>query len=263
MKKIKDGRIMNGAGQLYISHLPTDEQMKGLIEETGCGVESIEFSMASSLDRLPESIRDYRKRMEYMGSPDLILHGPFLDLNPMAFDNLVLEATRIRYEQCYQAAKALGAKKIIYHTCYLPKIYMLIGWADRVIDFYNRFLEGKEGIPVLMENVQDPEIDSILEVADKITHPDFGLCLDTGHAHCYSGYEADEWARRLGSHVKHIHVHDNDGTFDAHQALGEGNVPTKETMSIVYSNTPDATCTIECSYEESVKKSVVWMEDNL
>lgn len=259
--QIKDGRIQNGNSRLFISHLPTDEQMKDLIAETGCGVESIEFSMASSLDRLPEAIHDYEKRLEYMGNPECIFHGPFLDLNPMAFDSMVLEATRVRYEQCYQAAKALGVKQITYHTCYLPRIYMLIGWADRVVDFYNRFLEGKEGIRILMENVQDPEIDPILEVAERITHPDFGLCLDTGHAHCYSNYPADEWARRLGSHVKHIHIHDNDGTFDSHLALGEGTVPTERALTTVYANTPDATCTIECSYEESVRKSVEWLEN--
>ena len=85
MEKSKDGN-----SRLFISHLPTDEQMKDLIAETGCGVESIEFSMASSLDRLPESICAYEKRLEFMGNPECIFHGPFLDLNPMAFDSMVL-----------------------------------------------------------------------------------------------------------------------------------------------------------------------------
>lgn len=263
MRKITDGSIRNGANRLYISHLPTDEQMKEIIGETGCGIESIEFSLANSLSNLSESITRYEKRLQVMGTGELLLHGPFLDLNPMAFDELVLDVTRIRYEQCYQAAKALGAKKIIYHTCYIPRVYMLIGWAERVIDFYNCFLEGKEGIQILMENVQDPEIDPILEVADKIEHPDFGLCLDTGHAHCYSNYEVTEWAEKLGSHVKHVHIHDNDGISDSHLALGEGNVPVKEALTAVFANTPDATVTIECSYADSVRRSVAWLERNL
>lgn len=259
MHNITDGCIFNGKGQLYISHLPGDEQMRELIRETGCGVESIEFSMADSLNRLSDTIESYRKRMKYMETDRLLLHGPFLDLNPMAFDNLVLDATRFRYEQCYQAAKALGARKIIYHTCYIPKVYMLIGWADRVVDFYNRFLEGKEGIQILMENVQDPEIDPILEVAERITHPDFGLCLDVGHAYCYSGYSPVEWAEKLGNHVKHVHLHDNDGTADSHLALGEGSAPAAESLAVVFDASPDATCTIECSSAESVRKSVHWL----
>ncbi|MDD7389940.1 MAG: sugar phosphate isomerase/epimerase [Lachnospiraceae bacterium] len=260
MHKITDGCIFDGKGQLYISHLPADEEMRELIRETGCGVESIEFSMADSLNRLDNTVDSYRKRLECMGTDDLLIHGPFLDLNPMAFDNLVLDATRLRYEQCYQAAKALGAGKIIYHTCYIPGIYMLIGWADRVVDFYNRFLEGKEGIQILMENVQDPEIDPILEVAERITHPDFGLCLDVGHAHCYSNYSPVEWAGKLGSHVKHVHLHDNDGRSDAHLALGEGTVPFEEALSIVFAHSSDATCTVECSLADSVRKSVYRLE---
>ena len=104
MRKITDGSIRNGANRLYISHLLTDEQMKEIIGENGCGIESIEFSLANSLSNLSESIACYDKRLNLMGTRELLLHGPFLDLNPMAFDELVLDATRIRYEQCYSLA---------------------------------------------------------------------------------------------------------------------------------------------------------------
>lgn len=149
---------------VYVSHLLEDYEMKNIIEKTGCGVESIEFSIAENLDSLYESIRTYDKRLEKMGCPGLTLHGSFLDLNPIAYDRWVLETTRLRFEQAYTAAQMLGASKIVYHTCYIPKVYMLIGWADRMVDFYNRFLEGKQGIQILMENVQDPEIEPIPEV---------------------------------------------------------------------------------------------------
>ena len=46
MHNITDGCIFNGKGQLYISHLPGDEQMRELIRETGCGVFSLDMAMA-------------------------------------------------------------------------------------------------------------------------------------------------------------------------------------------------------------------------
>lgn len=247
---------------LYFSHLLRDAEMKELCESTQAGIESIDFSISENLDCLYRTIPAYEKRLDAMGCRELTIHGPFLDINPMAFDRYVLEITRRRYDEAYLAAKALGAKKIIYHTCYIPKVYMLIGWAERVIDFYNSFLEDKHGIQILMENVQDPEIDPILEVADRIQHPDFGLCLDVGHAHCYAEQEVSAWAKSLGSHIKHLHLHDNDGSKDAHQPLGRGNIPLKDVIACVRSNSPKVTFTIEnCSLSDCME-SYNWLVQN-
>ena len=114
--------------------------MQALVRQTAAGVESIEFSIAENLDHLTETLRSYEKRLEAMEGKELILHGPFLDLNPAAYDNLVAEATRVRYEQAYEAASVLGAKKIIFHSCHVPAVDMRQGWASRVAGFYQRFL---------------------------------------------------------------------------------------------------------------------------
>ena len=245
---------------IYISHLLEDKDMAELLNEGQYGIESIEFSISENLDHLDEKLLLYEKRLRDMHCKDLTIHGPFLDINPMAFDSLVLEITRKRYEQAYAAAKALGAKKIVYHTCFIPRVYLLIGWADRVIDFYKRFMDGKEGITVCMENVQDPEIEPILQVAEGVDHPDFGICLDAGHAHCYSKHPVMEWADLLGAHIRHLHVHDNDGSYDMHNALGTGTIPYPELLSLVEKNNPQVTYTIECSDREKVEKSLSFIK---
>ena len=241
---------------IYTSHLLEDDEMKELIRETGTGVESIEFSIAENLDELDRKMKLYEKRLEAMECKKLFLHGPFLDLNPMTFDSLILETTRKRYEQAYEAAKYLGAKKIVFHTCYVPGVYMLYGWADRVADFYNRFLEGKEGVQILMENVFDQNPQPILEAAEKITHPDFGLCFDMGHAHCYSPVPTVNWCRLFGEKIRHLHVHDNMGDRDAHMGLGMGNLDYKAIIEEVKRNNPDVTYTIECMKKEDVERSI-------
>lgn len=245
---------------IYISHLIDDQDMQELIQETGCGVESIEFSISENLDSLYPKLRSYEKRLHRMGCEDLIVHGPFLDLNPMAYDRYVLEITRQRYEQAYLAAQFLGAKKIVFHTCYIPKVYMLIGWADRVVDFWNRFLEGKDGIQIVMENVEDPEILPILEVAEKVQHPDFGICLDIGHAHCYAREPVTEWAQQLRQYIKHIHLSDNDGTADSHLGIGSGTVPAQETLSCIHAYQPEVTHTIECADRQAILDTWKWMQ---
>ena len=74
---------------IYISHLVLDDEMKALVNEYGTGIESIDFSISDNLDQLSDSIKTYWQKMKEIGTRDLILHGPFLDVNPCAYDSLV------------------------------------------------------------------------------------------------------------------------------------------------------------------------------
>lgn len=245
--------------ELYISHLLEDEDMRQILEITGAGIESIDFSVSENLDRLNKHIGAYKKRVRTIGAKKLVLHGPFLDLNPMAFDSHILKVTRMRYEQAYAAARELGAKKIIYHTCFHPEIYFLTGWAERVSQFFLEFLEEKkDGIEIVMENVFDREWKPILEVAKKVNHPSFHLCLDVGHAHCYSKIPVTTWAKEMASHITHVHLHDNLADRDAHLALGSGSLPLAETLALLCRK--DISYTIECNDKKAVLDSYLCLQ---
>ena len=70
---------------IYISHLLPDHEMSEIIEQTGVGIESIEFSIADNLDHLNDSIGSYRERLKFMDCRGLTLHGPFMNIDPAAF----------------------------------------------------------------------------------------------------------------------------------------------------------------------------------
>lgn len=248
---------------IYISDLLQQQDMKSVLHKTGAGVESIEFSISESLDHLEEKIKEYRSRMEYYGVTDLTLHGPFLDLNPMAYDSQIQKVTAYRFAQCYDAGMRLGAKKIIYHTCYIPTVYFLIGWADRMADFWNSFMKERPDMEILLENVLDPFPEPIREVYDKVTAPNFKLCLDIGHANCYSDISPIQWAQYFGDAVGHIHLHNNDGTGDAHLALENGTAPAKKILSTIRQAAPKATYTIECNTIEDVLSSYSHLQVNI
>lgn len=236
---------------INISHLLPDEEMKELIHQTGMGVESIDFSISANLDHLEENIQTYRQKLKSFGAPSLTLHGPFLDLNPAAFDSLVREATMTRFAQCYKAGTELGAKKIIYHSGMLPRVYFKEGWADLVSRFFCDFLDQREGLEIVMENVLDEDWELLRDVYKKVDHPDFHLCLDIGHAHCYSEIPVLEWAEELAPYVTHVHIHDNCGDRDAHLGLGKGNIPYKDLLKLL-PLTEKRSWTIECSRREDV-----------
>ena len=241
--------------RFYVSQLMPDIVIKQMVLELYVGVETIEFSISDNLDHLEERLQNYKKRWKNMGEPELTVHGPFLDLNPMSFDSMVHKATMTRYEQSYQAARELGASKIIYHSGFIPSINFIEGWAERMIDFYQEFLDDKPGdIQILMENVLDPVPDTLLEVASTIKHSAFGICLDMGHAHCYSKIPCMKWIELLEPYICHLHIHDNTGDRDSHLAFGDGTLPVRELAEWIKEH-PQVTGTFECRCADDVVKS--------
>lgn len=244
---------------IYISHLLPDEQMREVIEQTGVGVESIDFSIADNLDCLDRSIENYRKKIQDLGIKKLTLHGPFLDLNPMTFDKRLQNIVMERYIECYEAAEALGAEKIVFHTGFDPDLYYLIGWAERMAEFYDRFLEGRYAIQIEMENLLDPEWKELHKVVDMVDRKNFSICFDMGHAHHWSPIPVTEWAEGLADVIGHVHVHDNDGSYDQHLALGKGNIPYQQVIRTIDKDHP--TYTIECSDKDAVLETIRILEE--
>ena len=247
--------------QCYISELIEEEKLCRVIKGSGLGVELISFSISDNLDRFEDTLERVQSMLEQMGHPPVTIHGPFLDLNPAAFDSQIRKVTEQRFAQAFEAARILSADKVIYHSGMVPTVYFLEGWAEREADFWKEFLQNRSGITVCLENVLDREIEPFAEIIERVGHPDLGMCLDLGHAHCYSNHSAVEWAGVLKPYIHHVHLHDNHGVKDEHLALGEGSVPWKEVLGILADAQPDLTCTIECSCEESIRQSLQALED--
>jgi len=242
--------------QRYISELIEEEKLCRFIKGSGLGLELISFSISDNLDRFDDTLERVQSMLEQMGHPPVTIHGPFLDLNPAAFDSQIRKVTEQRFAQAYEAARILSADKVIYHSGMVPSVYFLEGWAQREADFWKEFLWNHSGITVCLENVLDREIEPFAEIIDRVGHPDLGMCLDLGHAHCYSNHSASEWASNLKPYIRHVHLHDNHGVKDGHLALGEGSVPWKEVLGILAGAQPDLSCTIECSSEERIRRSL-------
>ena len=247
---------------LYISQLLPWDELRRLCAETGAGVELIEFGVADNLDHFDETMRRIRRELDAFDAPPaLTVHGPFLDLNPATWDSLVQESTARRFGQACDAALAIGATKIVFHTGFYPRANFIQGWAEREAEFFIRFLEGRAGVQVALENVFDPFPEPLLEVWERVNDPQFQLCLDIGHAHCHSRVPVVEWAEKLLPALGHVHLHDNDGfdpladNPDSHRALGAGTIPLDELFAVLRQR-PDISYAIECAAKEDVRKSI-------
>ena len=134
--------------------------------------------------------------------------------------------------------------KAIRGTAYLASPYMIIHQLmpfgnnspespevvhEINLDFMYRLAEyGKEwGVVVCLENMPFKRLPlaTPAEVANfvrTINHPNLKVCLDTGHA-LIRGVSPAEAVRITGTDLlRTLHIHDNDGTRDAHDPIGTG-----------------------------------------
>ena len=239
--------------RIFVSELLEPGELRELSRTFG--IELIRFSIADQLDRLADALPE----VDY--ACPLAMHGPFLDLNPATWDGELRRVTMMRFHQAWSAARALGAGKLVLHTGFMPRANILEGWAPRVADFFGEFLQSHGELPIALENVLDPFWEPMLEVWQRVRHPNFGLCLDVGHAHCYSDQPVTAWAEGLLQALTHVHLHDNHGPrplsaiADEHLALGDGTLPLMPLMAVLRQR-DDLTYTIECASKDGVLRSI-------
>lgn len=126
---------------------------------------------------------------------------------------------------------------------------------EQTSEFWNDFLREKKGIQILLENVYDREIFPLIKVQDAVESADFMLCLDLGHAHCYSEIPVEQWILQMRNRIGHIHIHDNCGDRDSHMALSDGTVPLNTILPLMETLGDQVGYTIECNFYEDVLKS--------
>ena len=112
----------------------------------------------------------------------------------------------------------------------------------------------------MLENVLEEEPGYLLDIVRSADHPRLGLCLDIGHVNAYSAVPVIEWLKRFAPYLRHFHLHNNDGSFDAHAPLNEGSIPMKEFLQRALALCPAATFTLEL--QEDTARGARWLLDN-
>ncbi len=247
--------------QFYISHLIDHSIFLNFIKHYSLGIESIHFSVSDVLDQGTDSISPYVDTlMPYIEQRPLILHGPFFDLSPASFDSQIKAVTFNRFNLAYDIAKRLGAKKLVFHTGFIPQIYYIEGWLQNSILFWREFMTNKNNeILICIENVFENEYTPILELITKVNHPAFKFCLDIGHVNAYSSFPLIHWIEALGDYLSHIHVHNNYGDQDAHLGLESGTLDLSSFLKLVSKHYPDTSLTLEIYNQDELAHSLDYL----
>ena len=241
---------------IYLSTISTDAPC--VAREYGFGLELAEFCTAWNMDEKFIHVDSVvKKKLE--GIPRSLLHAPYNELFPCAIDKKARALAAERYRQATDLATRYGSRKVIIHGGYNPRIYFPVWYVKQSVLFWQDFLRSDPGVEIVLENVLEDDPRWLLDIVAGVDDPRLRLCLDIGHVNAYSSVPLTDWLVLWAPYLSHLHIHNNDGSRDAHNALNEGTIPIKELLLQAQHLCPDATCTLEVMNDAP---SVVWLQEN-
>lgn len=233
-------------------------QHMGMILEHRINVE-IGFD-GDGLDRAPRADLKRAARQLSAQGCRATLHGPFWDLSPGSLDSLVRRVTKRRLEQLYEMVDIFNPVQIVCHTGYDPRHHggYRETWMDHSLAVWEPLVRKSEALktPLLIENVweNDPEVHK--ELFQQLSSPFFGFCLDVGHQHSFSMTPLPVWLEALWEHLRELHLHDNDGTRDAHLPIGRGEIDFSGLFAFLRERNSDPLVTLEPHTEEHLAQTL-------
>lgn len=158
------------------------------------------------------------------------LHLPFVEMNPASLIPSVRALAEERLKRALEFGEALGAKVGVLHTGQVPVRHpMAISLAREALEKTLSALLPLP-FPVALENLALAEED-LLRGPEELKallnrFPQYGFCLDVGHALVELGPRGPllYW-EALGDRLLHLHLHDNHARRDDHLPVGTGAVP--------------------------------------
>lgn len=201
------------------------------------------------------------------------LHLPFFDLQPGSADVLVRQATCDRLCQAMETAALYQPAHLVGHGAYDRFLYArsFPDWAKRAADTWARALAAwPEHPPLYLENTHetDPATVAGLVAALRSRLPDsqaarVGICFDVGHWHSFAAgrhrQNLDEWLAALAPYLGHLHLHDNDGSFDHHLGPGQGAIPFDSLFDLLDHHDLHPTATFEPHTDDAYARCLTFV----
>jgi len=229
-----------------------------LIRENGLGLELLQYSDPAFLDNFDSKHAQITQYMQ--GISGVSVHGAYLDTFYTSKDPLIREVSKKRFLQSVQAAAFHSIDRVVFHTAY--RRYFdghskpaLDNFLKKSIEFWQNFEENiPDGMTVYLENVEEENPEILIKIIEGINSPKIQACFDVGHAFCSSSVDLITWINVLGGTIGHVHIHDNDGSFDQHLPLGKGKIPILNTIQEILKHVGDKIpFVLECDVPESLE----------
>ncbi len=163
--------------------------------------------------------------------------SPAWDVNPAAPLRALREAASFLNKKTLEFCVDMGIKQMVYHPGYYDRdsFFSLNRAKDHAYQLLDELiaLAKPAGITLAFENIGGPAAtlftqEEFIHALDGID-PCAQLLLDVGHANM-NGWNIPEVIDRTAGRLCALHLHDNDGTCDAHLPMGQGNIDWNRTF---------------------------------
>jgi len=154
------------------------------------------------------------------------LHAPFTDLAPGAADRFVLQATRDKLRQAFDLITIFKPLSIVCHLNYEANKHQnrLADWLTLSLATWQELLAvaTSHRTLLMLENTYETEPTVHQRILTALASPQARFCLDTGHVLAFAHTVWQEWLPAMQPWLGQLHLHDNQGGFDEHLAIGHG-----------------------------------------
>jgi sugar phosphate isomerase/epimerase len=158
----------------------------------------------------------------------ITVHGPFWDLCPGSADPEIRKVTATRLESLFDLVEKIRPEQVVCHTGFDPRHHRGLWeqWIENSVSTWMPFVRRAEmlKIPLVLENVFEESPQFHLDLLKAVSSPWLGICLDVGHQQSFSRTTLEKWLQAVWPYLKEIHLHDNDGSSDAHLPIGMGTI---------------------------------------
>jgi sugar phosphate isomerase/epimerase len=247
----------------YCEFAKADERLERW-KELGVGAElMLDDSRMLWPDMAWEEVLGLADRLAETGVP-VSLHGPFHNLNLGARDEHIRLYSRDLIIQGFRVARSLGSARMVVHLGFLPQYppETAEAWWRNFSETLPMVLAGarESGVLLLIENTYESDPELFERIFDRFAGEELGMCLDIGHAHCYSATPTMQWAERLRENIRHLHLSDNDGKTDIHWALGKGTTKPLPILELFARHGEYPTITLEVPFDSLDESVAVYRE---
>ena len=191
------------------------------------------------------------------------LHAPFTDLAPGGREQRIVEISRDKLRRAFALIPIFRPRSIVCHLGYEAHKHAsrLDAWLQCSLATWNELIPLAKpfGTRVLFENTyeQGPHIHRRL--LEAIGADNVGFCLDVGHLLAFAGTGWQPWLDELAPWLGQLHLHDNDGSSDAHLAIGRGTFDFQGLFDFLRRHGHRPLITLEPHSEEDLWQSLEMM----
>ncbi len=196
----------------------------------------------------------------------ITIHSPLSDINIASYNDTIRRSSVSQIKNSIDIASSIEPCLVVVHPGQIPILgkkfreKILINSKESLAEC-SKYAEDK-GVMLCVENM--PNIDGLLgkdinELHELVEEIGAYLTLDIGHAH-NMGFKISEMLK--SPLIKHIHLSDNDGSFDNHNAIGSVDIDFKSLFNELNKISYDGILVVEVKDPQAVTESLNYLKNN-